>query len=394
MKTRIQSFTTWIKTNKKTSIAIVLLLLAIFFMFRSNGNKGVEHAAVVKGAVTEMVAVTGKTEANQSVELAFETSGRVTRAPLAVGSKVLAGQVLAGLDQAELFANLSKSKADLLAEQIKLDQIGKQSNDSYENARASMIAAIRDAYTRTDDAVRNNIDRYFYNKNQVTQSYIDFSFIDGSYQYTPVIDSGLRALINNSRATLALSLSRWQTSLLSLSEQSDITPFVTEAEKNLNDARKFLNYVADAVNSLPQADFDHQATVTGYKTDISVARTNVSTAIAAVVTAKDKLNAAPREVTSGTGSNFDDVLTQQARVAQFEAAVKSSEALLAKRTLFAPISGVVTKYDAKVGQIVTPGTPLISIITEDDLVIKASVSEVNIGKVNICLLYTSPSPRD
>ncbi len=103
-----------------------------------------------------------------------------------------------------------------------------------------------------------------------------------------------------------------------------------------------------------------------------------------MVTAKDKLNNAPREAQNGTGvTAFDDVLSQQARVAQFEAQVQSSSALLAKATLVSPITGVITKYDTKAGEIVTTGTPLISVISDNDLQIDANVSEVNIGKLAI-----------
>lgn len=381
----MQKITTWIKNHKKTIAVVAIVIAGGFFLQQNNKNKDAQYATVVKGTVTQQVAVTGKTEADQSVDLAFETSGRVQSASLSIGEKIATGQVLARLDQSVLSANLSKARADLLAEQIKLDQIGKRSENDYDNARTSMVAAIRDAYSKVDDAIGNNIDKYYFNKNSGTQSFINFSFVDGSYNYSPFIGAGLLSSINTTRATLDTSMDIWQTSLLELDSVTDLTPFVTEAEKNLNNARIYLNYVAEAVNTLPPTDFAHQSTLAGYKNDVSSARTNVSVAINGVVVAKDKLNSAPREVTSSTGgsANFDDVLSQQARVAQFEAAVKSSEALFAKATLISPISGVITKYDTKVGQIVNPGTPLISVITQDDLIIKASVSEVNIGRVQV-----------
>lgn len=381
----MQTTITWIKNHKKTIALVVIVLVGGFFFLQNKNKNDLKRATVVKGTVTEQVAVTGKTEADQSVELAFETSGRVQNASLSVGQKVSAGQMLARLDQSVLSANLAKAKADLLAEQIKLDQTGKRSENAYDNARTSMIAAIRDAYIKTDDAIGNNIDKYYFNKNTGTASFINFSFIDGSYSYNPVIGAGLLSSVNTARATLDAGIDAWQTSLIGLDSATDLAPFVAEAEKNLNTARVYLNVVADVVNNLPPTEFAYRSILNGYKNDVSGARTIVSGAISNVVTAKDKLNSAPKEVASSTGGgeNFDDVLSQQARVAQFEAGVKSSEALLAKAILVSPISGVITRYDTKVGQIVNPGTPLISIITQDDLIIKASVSEVNIGRVQI-----------
>jgi RND family efflux transporter MFP subunit len=384
MNTFIQKIWNFIKTHKKTSVFVLLVVIGIGFALRGGSNKGVTTITAVKGTVVQEVSVTGKTKPNKSVDLAFETSGKVSSAPLAIGGRVTAGQVLAVLDQSELSANLAKAKADLHQEQIKLDQISKQSGDTYQNARSSMISSIRDAYARTDDSIRNNVDQFFFKNTAQSNTFIDFSFTDGTYQYTPTLDSALRASVNSSRSALNVSLDHWQTSLLSLSTATDLTPYVAEAEKNLNDTRSFLNNVAQLVNGLPQPDFDHVSTIAGYRSTVSEARTNISTALSNLVTAKDKLNNAPREAQNGTGvTAFDDVLSQQARVAQFEAQVQSSSALLAKATLVSPITGVITKYDTKAGEIVTTGTPLISVISDNDLQIDANVSEVNIGKLTI-----------
>ncbi len=382
MKEKILTLTASLKNNRKKVIALVAVLLIGFFIFRGGSNGGVSEVAVAKGDLVQDVSSTGTTKPVRDVDLAFEMSGKVNRAPHTVGSRVEVGQVLAGLDQAELYANVLKAQADLDQETIKLGQVGKQSGNSYENARLSVIAAIKDAYTRTDDAVRNNVDQFFYKNSGQSNAFIDFSFIDGSYYYTPTIDGGLRTSINASRQSLGVALETWQKSIATLPSATDLTPYVTEAETNLNNARSFLNSVAQVVNSLPSPDFAHISTITGYRNVVSEARTNVSTGIANLVTAKDKLNNAPKETQSSTGvSGFDDVLTQQAQVARFEAELASRQALLAKATLVSPISGVVTKYDAKVGEIVTAGTPIISVISDNDLEIEANVSEVNIGRI-------------
>jgi HlyD family secretion protein len=54
---------------------------------------------------------------------------------------------------------------------------------------------------------------------------------------------------------------------------------------------------------------------------------------------------------------------------------------LSKFTLRSPISGVVTKQDGKLGQIVTAGSPIVSVISSNDYEIEANVSEVSIGNV-------------
>ena len=46
-----------------------------------------------------------------------------------------------------------------------------------------------------------------------------------------------------------------------------------------------------------------------------------------------------------------------------------------------PQNGVVNVQDAKVGEIVTTGKSVVSIISDGEIEIEANVSEVNIGKV-------------
>lgn len=361
MKEKIQTFWGAIKNNKKKIITLFVLVVFGVFAFRGDAKNGVSEVSVVRANLIQDVSSTGTTKPVRDVDLAFEISGKITRAPLTVGSRVEVGQLLAGLDDSELYANVLKAKADL-----------EQGSSSYENARLSLISAIKDSYARTDDAIRNNVDQFFYKNSGQSNAFIDFSFVDGSYYYTPTIDGNLRSSINSSRQSLDVSLDTWQKSLLSISSATDLTPYIAEAEKNLSDARLFLNNVAQLVNSLPSPDFAHVSTITGYRNVVSDARTTVSTAINNLVAAKDKLNDAPRQ-------NQGGVLSGQAT--RFEAELASRQALLAKATLLAPISGVVTKYDTKVGEIVTSGTPLISIISDNDLEIEANVSEVNIGKV-------------
>jgi len=384
MKEKLQTLWATITNNRKKAIAAVLLLVVGFFIFGGNSNDTVSEATVARGNLVQDVSASGTTKPVREVDLAFETSGKISRAPLSVGSRVEVGQVLAGLDQSELYANVLKAQADLEQERIRLDQIGKQSGNTYENAKLSMIAAIKDAYVRADDAIKNDIDQFFYKSSDQSNPFIDFSFIDGSYYYTPSIDSSLKTNINSSRQALGISLNAWQKSLLSLSSASDLTPYITEAEANLNSARVFLGDIAQVVNSLPSPNFEYASVIAGYRNDVSGARTNVSTAIANLVTAKDKLNAAPKQTQGSTGvSGYDEVLSQQAQVARFEAELSSRQALLAKATLVAPIAGVVTKYDTKVGEIVSAGNPVISVISDNDLEIEANVSEVNIGKVRV-----------
>lgn len=384
MKNAIQRSVDSIKNNPKKSLLILVLILGAVFLFRGNGKNKVETISVTRGDLVEEVSVTGTTKAVNSVDLAFELSGKVSRAPVTVGSKVSKGDLLASLNSSELEANLAKANADLEGALAKLNQISQDSGNTYDDARSNMVSRIRDSYAKSDDAIHNNIDRFFNNPRQSNPS-VDFTFTDASnnYSYVFPLDVNLKLSINSSRANLETTLSKWQQSIVALDVNSDLTSYVAEAQANLEQTNSFLNLMSIGANSLVSYDYQYNATVVGFKTTIADARKSVSASLSEFMIAKEKLSSAPQINQSGQGSTFNNVLIQQAAVSQSRAAVASAQASLNKVSLRSPISGTVTKQDAKVGQIVTPGVPLISVISSEKLEIEANVSEVNIGKVNV-----------
>jgi HlyD family secretion protein len=66
-----------------------------------------------------------------------------------------------------------------------------------------------------------------------------------------------------------------------------------------------------------------------------------------------------------------------------QANVRSLQAELAKTVLRSPIAGTVTQQDAKAGETVTPGTPIVSVISKNQLQVEAYITEADIAKVKI-----------
>jgi len=75
--------------------------------------------------------------------------------------------------------------------------------------------------------------------------------------------------------------------------------------------------------------------------------------------------------------------SQTATVAQAKANVALIEARLNKTVLRSPLNGLVTRQDGNVGSIVSPTTPIISVISSGQLEIEALITEIDIGKVQV-----------
>lgn len=122
---------------------------------------------------------------------------------------------------------------------------------------------------------------------------------------------------------------------------------------------------------------------------ISTAQTSVNNANNSLTAAEDNL------VLKKAGATQDQIATQEAQVKQAganivsqKASIKQAEAnvnnyqiQLGKSSIKSPINGVVTKQDAKIGEIISANSPIVSIMSENKFQIEANIAEVDITKI-------------
>ena len=363
--------------KKYLVIGGVILVLVLYFAFRGGSQAG-EVLTAERTKVAEEVVVIGKTKARSSVELGFDKTGRVARVYKNVGDEVMQGAVIAELESGDTSADLIKARAALDEEQVKLSEIKKSTPLEAKNAISALQTSVRDAYAVADDAVRNKTDQFFKNPTDQNPKF-EVSFTDGSYVHYFKVDNDLAIDLNYRRKNIESMLRSWQSDLSKL-DSGNAQSLSEESVRNLTEVATFLNKVALAVNSFTAADFNYETTVSGYKSTVNTARTNINTALQSLITAKDKLALAPQ---ASAGSDYDAILTQEARVSQAQAAVLAIESTLGKTQIRAPFAGTITRQDAKPGEVASANTQLVALISQSDMNIEANVSEVNIGKVQV-----------
>lgn len=366
-------------------LSVIVLILVGSLIFSGDKN-GREIFEVKKGEVLQTVSVTGKTKPASYVDLGVEKGGRVTSVSAQVGDKVTKGQILVRLDSGDLYANLLQSKANLLAEEVKLSemkkgtrieeiQISEAQKRSAEDTLSDSILNLRDkvqeAYTKTDDAIRNYIDEMF--ENPRTQG-ANFLFQVNNFQ--------LEININLGRVEVEQILTKWASNY-------EIT--VSEVKNNLSKVKVLLDNVAFAVNSLTPYGSVTQTNIDKYKTSVSSARTAVNLALSNLTTAETSYNSAQSALDIAirqyelklSGYTEEAIKSQEARVMQMQAQVTNSEAQISKNIIYTPISGIVTKQDAKVGEVLSVSASVVSVMSLGNFEIEAYVPEVNIGKVKV-----------
>ena len=375
-----------IKLKKKQLIMLscglaVILLIIIPIIFNLINKKSPYDTVIIqKGTIVQEVSVTGKVKSTQSVDLAFEKSGRVNWINTLVGERVYIGKSLIQIDNSELAAQLEQAKATVAVQQAKLDElkIGTRQEEiiiqegNVKDSKQALVDKINDAYTKSDDAIRNKSDQIF-NDPRTGNPQIKFAFDD--FQLETAIETG--------RVSIEFLLNNWKNSLTNLSIQSNLEEYSTDASKNLSEIKLFLEKVALVINNKAVTTTSiTQTNIDTWKTDISTARTNINTAITNLTTAKATLEEEENTLLlDRAGSTQEQILAQEAQVQNAKAQVQLINAQISKTVLNSPIDGIVTKQNAKLGEIVSANSIVISIMSDSIFEVETNIPEADISKV-------------
>jgi len=353
-------------------LLIIVLAIVFYFTFGKKTESLYEFVTVERGALTQEVSVTGRVQPAEDVDLAFERAGKISGVYVKVGDKVYSGQLLVQLSNSDVVAQLDGAKADLKAQQAKLEELKRGTRPEeiqvqevkVENARVALNDAqknlddkLKDAYTKSDDAIRGKVDQFF-NNPRSSNPQLAFS----------LSDSALKSKIESGRVRMENILTAWQAS---------------SAGDNLNEVKAFLDNIALAVNTLTSSDGET------WKTNVSTARTNINTAIVNLSAAEEGYSAANSDLTlvqqelelEKAGTVKEQITAQEAQVEKAGADMQKYQADLSKTIIKSPIKGVVSKQEAEVGEIVSANSLVVSVISESNFEIEANIPEMDIGKI-------------
>lgn len=386
-----------LKTKKVIISGVVLgalLVVGGFSLARGKQDK-ILTVPVVNGSVIQQVSVTGKVASKEAVDLAFEKGGKVGAVYAQVGTHVRAGDVLVKQENSEVYAGLLSAQAALKSAQAKLAELKrgtrpeelavsevevKNAEQALLDSKNNLVDKIRDAFTKTDDAIRNQTDSLFNNPKTSNPTF--------NYSNT---DSQLKSAIETGRVLMEQKLIAWQITLGDLTVDSKLDDFVRQAKEVLAFTREFLDKVGLAVNAFSVTSGVSQTTIDGWKTNVLTARTNVNTAVGNVSAADEKFQTAVSSlalakqqlILEKAGSTPEAILAAEADVEQAQATVLNNEALLSKTVLRSPVTGLVTKQEAKVGEIVAANTNITSVIGDQDFQIETYIPEADIAKIKV-----------
>ena len=363
------------------TLALVIAGLVWWYYGSRDAETEITTTTVMRGTVSQLVSVTGTVKPASNANLSFEKGGRVAYVYAKVGERVGIGEALVSLENGDISAQLAQAKATARAQAAKLADLkrGTRPEDilvsevDVENAKNEILNGVKSAYVDSDDAVRNKVDQFISNP-KGSSPQLNFS----------VGNSALENDIENGRQAIESMLVSWNSSLAGLGSAESALPHAAEAKSNLQIVQNYLDKVALAVNSLQANTALSQTTVDAYKAAVLAGRTNVTSALDSLAASVEKLRTAESKLAlKKAGTVKEQVDAQEAEVESAEASVLNLQAQLAKTVIRSPIAGVVTKQDAKRGEIAGVGIVLTSVISDSKYQIEANVAEADIAKIKI-----------
>lgn len=165
------------KQKKFIFLAILVLAGLGFFIFRqTRPTPQVQLATVERHEINETVPASGTLDGSQSATLRFQTGGKLATLNVKEGDRVTQGQVIASLDQSQLFLSLQQAQNNLADKEATLQKVlddihlYQYGNGGFSNVgsanetqlqRATRISAeeavnIADATVKSDQVAVNN----------------------------------------------------------------------------------------------------------------------------------------------------------------------------------------------------------------------------------------------
>jgi RND family efflux transporter MFP subunit len=371
---------------------LVVVILISAGVFKSNNEKPVT-VLVKRAELVQEVSVTGKVQAIDEVILAFERGGKIAKINTAVDQEVASGEVLLELDSKELQAAYLQAQAGLESERAKLQELRRgtrveeiqikeaelrKAEQDLKNYYASVQAVLSDGFAKMDDAVRSKTDPIFINDDTNSPQF-SFSISDSQTQ-TDAITLRIQA---------SAELVAWREELKTSDANSSLEILKTRLIQGKLHLAQAENYLVRVLDSVDKSSGLSATTIDTYRSAIGVARTNTNSAWTAINTQEQNISS--QEITISkikeelalkkAGASAEEVAAQEAKVKQAEANLAAVDAQLEQMVLKSPFAGLITKQDAKLGEIIAANAKLVSVISKDRLEVEANVPEVNIGRV-------------
>jgi HlyD family secretion protein len=417
-------------SHKILSIVILIIIVSspfvINYLFPKKATVNYVTQAVKKANIDVAITGTGQVSSLKNVSLVSEVSSDVTGVYVTEGEKVNQGDLLFKTDSTDAIQSVKNAELALESAKLSLEELQKpvdeltilQSENSLIDAQNSKSKAASDLEKAYDDgfteisntfldlpSVMTGLNSVLFSKTinpSGSQQNIDYYATAINYydeRGTQYRDDAYNKYIAAKKSyddNLAVykTTSRFsdKTTIETLiSETYDTTKSIAETIKSANNLVEFYKYtLSDRQQSYNLTADTHLSSLSGYSSKVNNHISNLLSAKTTIVDDKDSIISADRSIKVKELSLEDvkdgatdlEIRTQQLAINQKQQALDQANITLAKYSIRAPFSGIVSSVDVSRGDSVNSGTVMGAIIT-DKMIATVTLNEVDIAKIKV-----------
>lgn len=399
------------KTKKFYIILLFIVVFVGYGLYRRNLAKQLpayETAKVDQGTLKQSVDATGQIQSANEVSLKFEIPGILSEVRVKEGDLVKAGQVLASLRLSELNAAVSQAQANLNKQlagatpdyiaqlQASLDKAkndlaqaqgngdGAESSKLVQNSYDDLVVALQSmqvvlatSLTSADNIL--GVDNTL--ANDSFENYLSTLNID-------YLNHARTNYLEAKTAKTAFDLS--VNSLSKASTHLEVDNSAAKAESAMVKMKNLLYYVSLVLDNTAPVGALSQSSLDTYKSGIQTARTDLNLKYAtlttdthAIVTARNTY-ASYQALVDKAQAALQDAQNppREVDIASYRAALAQAQAAREKAIIVAPIDGLVTKVNHKVGESISSAEEMFALLSPH-YEIEVDVSETDIAKIKL-----------
>lgn len=368
-------------------VAIALIIAATIYVSQSlKKTPAISFTAVKSASITQAVSASGEVSAAQDLSLAFEQGGTVAEVDVKVGDIVKKGQTLVRLNTGDASAAVGQAAAALdIAKANYQKLLNGATTASTDVAQTALDNAKKNlaAVTSQQDLIVKNAAAVLLNSNlTATPANNNISTTNPgiSGNYTDTTQGQYQIKIYSSGGGSRFSF----TGLESGDGQVSMAP-VALGTKGL-----FIQF--GTTNQYPNDSWTVSIPNTqssGYLTNLNAYNNALQSQNQALTTAQAAVDSAQENLQLlQTPARPEDLAAANAQVEAASAQLQTAQNNLAKDVISAPIDGIITAVDTKVGQTaagstLAPGPDVIKMISAAKFQIIVYLSQTDIGKIKV-----------
>lgn len=405
VKEKLAKSITWVKSHKFITVIVVGVILLLPFL--NQGSKtDYQKYAVTRADVIDAVELTGSVSAVDRADLSFQTSGEVVSITAEEGDRVTRGTVLARIDLGTLAGELARAQAmvnsarsGVLSAQAAIDQ----SQANLDSVRASNSSSLTSV-----EAAAQNLERVTQEQNQLVENaqrallttglaaYPIDSYrnlpelpVTGNYNsnregeiifdfYRSGTGSGYSARYSGlASGTVSFSDFRLpepigETGLFVTLPESNFGYTNTDYRLSIPNTRS--TSYQTLLNTLESAEETKNRTITAAQNELNRLRSQENNS-------QSLTSAQERQAQANVSSARAGLGAAQASLAQAQAGVAVIQAQIADRVITAPFSGTIAKTNLQLGETVSVGKTVVTLVSDGDYEIELQVPEIDVARL-------------